>query len=594
MSNDTYEQIYVDFTALPAQIAEGGLVKLTAEPPSDAEYEYQLQVDGVAVPLQDVKTDDDGTFHAAWDTTGRVPSVYTLHLRAQPKATGGAAAKYWSDGHGQRPEQQVVVTFRPVSRDETVPVTMRRAGTERTTDQILWVIIRNRTDALSFQRYSDFITDVMCNGRLPEKYGATPVKTPFTDVEAYNLLKVATELFVMHEVGVLKPDDVLAELSTTGNGEAAEDARAALSDEARRLGFPATPAALATMRDDYYRDLKTNGVVDRNALLPYLDTILQRLSDIPLKDPDVAPANCYGVLRSRLVGPLALELIWSYWMEEGGLVQTLNQIGLRFQNRRPSGRDPLNRFDLGPLRPLSNLLWGYVQDEPHRLSVARRAYEYDHHYGLRIAGKAVPELHASDSRSQFVNAFHSLLHHAALFYPQDDDTTVIADGFPILNALRETHLLLAEGAHNQYGDLPSTARVEMLQQQFLLARPEIKTYLGGREMVPYAEAWMDSVDTMRTLQGWNKASINQFRDLAVYGEQIVLSVRYGNWNLVNDPAQAANWARYWRPELQRYIHSYRTVTGVDLSAALDTRMPAVHLKRKESASVTVKATAASR
>ena len=49
-----------------------------------------------------------------------------------------------------------------------------------------------------------------------------------------------------------------------------------------------------------------------------------------------------------------------------------------------------------------------------------------------------------------------------VFYKEDDDTTVIADGFPLLNALRETHLLLAEGAHNQFGDLPSTARAEML------------------------------------------------------------------------------------------------------------------------------------
>jgi len=39
---------------------------------------------------------------------------------------------------------------------------------------------------------------------------------------------------------------------------------------------------------------------------------------------------------------------------------------------------------------------------------------------------------------------------------------MIADAFPVLNALREVHLLLAEGAHNQYGDLPWTARHEML------------------------------------------------------------------------------------------------------------------------------------
>ena len=82
-----------------------------------------------------------------------------------------------------------------------------------------------------------------------------------------------------------------------------------------------------------------------------------------------------------------MELIWSYWHEEGMLVQTLNAILARFQNRRhrPTGRDPLARFDLDPLRPLNNLFWGWTQDEMHRLTVRRRAFEYDHEYGLTPA-----------------------------------------------------------------------------------------------------------------------------------------------------------------------------------------------------------------
>jgi len=40
-----------------------------------------------------------------------------------------------------------------------------------------------------------------------------------------------------------------------------------------------------------------------------------------------------------------------------------------------------------------------------------------------------------------------------VFYKQDDDTTVKADAFPVLNALKEVHLVLSQGAHNQFGDL---------------------------------------------------------------------------------------------------------------------------------------------
>ena len=64
----------------------------------------------------------------------------------------------------------------------------------------------------------------------------------------------------------------------------------------------------------------------------------------------------------------------------------------------------------------------------------------------------------ADSRSRFIEAFHNLLSLCWEFYRQDDDTTVIADGFSVLNALKETHLLLTGGVHNQYGDLPWTAR----------------------------------------------------------------------------------------------------------------------------------------
>jgi hypothetical protein len=194
----------------------------------------------------------------------------------------------------------------------------------------------------------------------------------------------------------------------------------------------------------------------------------------------------------------------------------------------------------------------------------------------------------AERRSKFLEAFHNLLHEAHKFFKESDDTTVIADGFPVLNSLKEVHLLLAQGAHNQFGDLPSTARAEMLIQQWLLARPEMREFLGGRIMVPYTEAWMDRVDTMKTLQGWSDVTITHFRDLGVFGEQILLSIRYGAWISVNDPVAAANWARYWRPEIQSYIHAYRAVTGVDLTLDAPNEdekakwflPPSVHLRRR--------------
>src|SRR5205085_11987807 len=91
--------------------------------------------------------------------------------------------------------------------------------------------------------------------------------------------------------------------------------------------------------------------------------------------------DCLAREYDRLFNPIMIELIWNYWMEQGMLVQTMNVINLRFQNIKGDRYiDRLMRFDTDPLRPLSHILWGYIQDEQHRLSLPRRFSEYDHEY----------------------------------------------------------------------------------------------------------------------------------------------------------------------------------------------------------------------
>jgi hypothetical protein len=123
------------------------------------------------------------------------------------------------------------------------------------------------------------------------------------------------------------------------------------------------------------------------------------------------------------------------------------------------------------------------------------------------------------------------------------------------------HLLLTQGAHNQYGDLPWTARHEMLMTHWILSRPEVREFLPSRIMVASPEAWIDTVEAMNRLQGWSDVSVLHYRDLAAHGEQLLLSIRFGAWTSVADPDQAANWARYFRREVQQYCHAHRAVSG---------------------------------
>ncbi|MCS7477774.1 hypothetical protein ACFFQW_14955 [Umezawaea endophytica] len=150
-----------------------------------------------------------------------------------------------------------------------------------------------------------------------------------------------------------------------------------------------------------------------------------------------------------------------------------------------------------------------------------------------------------------------------------------------LSGLREVHLLLAHGAHNQFADLAPTARAEMLAMQWILGRQEMRQFLGGPPMVPYEEPWMDRVDTMKELQGWPDPSITHFFDLAVHGERLVLSVRHGQWNSTDHTRKdAEHWALLFRESVQRYVHAYRAVTGADLTAGVDATMPSALLAKR--------------
>ncbi len=560
------------FSFGPRTIAPGGQVILEATAPEDdKKYTYAWKVDSGQL-------DYTNRPQVRW-TVPQVPSLYKARVTVSHREGRATVLDV------ENRELEVEVTPGAVpdallrSFDQGVralgqpsAVSLASSTVESTPDQPLWIAIRNRTRAISFEHYEKFIARVLCEQvdldvardepdkkrdlrrRLSE---ATRTPRAFRGVDAYQLLKTATEVFLLLECGVA--------IENSGLYSADNEKGRLKNRSVDDLTLDKVKASLT----QYLGEGK----------LPYINRIVETVfTDESTQDSPF----CFGLLESALECPCLLELIWSYWHEEGMLVQSIKHVGFRFQNRRGAGRDPLAQLEIDPLRPMSNLLWGYVQDESDRLTVVRRAYEYDHHYGISLLGKAVPTLRSADSRSKFLEAFHTLLHRTWSFYREDADTTVTADAFPLLNGLKEVHLLLAEGAHNQFNDLPWTARVEMLIQQWLLARPEIRDFLRGRSMVPYKEGWMSQVDAMKKLQGWTDVGVTHFRDLAVYGEQILLSIRYGDW--IDDDStedNAKNWAHYWRPEVQGYIHAYRAATGVELtSERIDSTMPAVLLQRR--------------
>ncbi|MEU4065089.1 hypothetical protein AB0F25_22185 [Streptomyces wedmorensis] len=562
--------LQVTLTATPGKVVRGETVQLRCDT-KEKGLTFQWDVSGGTLSAW-----NPSTTAVVWDTSDATDSVEEASVTVTDPRSGRTVTKRES----VRVKVPVIA-----GQHASVSVQLQPPGVARTENQVLWSAIRNSSDALGFREYEDFIDLVLCRSsqgldKVTQKLQADGKASmqsvwahsglPYPDVDAYWLLKTATEAFMRLRCGI--------HISSTYLGDPFEGLD--LEKEQRR--YEDGPLDLEKLKSMWSALIEPIPQDPRFYTLPYFAKILDRLRDVPVRGGSSFDFPCDAILRYKLTHPCLIELLWSYWEEESLLVQSLIEISRRFQNiRRADGPDPLSHLELAPLLPLGNLLWGYIQDEQHRLSVVRRAYEYDHHYGITLLGKAVPPLRGADSRSKFLEAFHSLMKLCTTFFRQADDMTVTPDGFPVLNGLKEVHLLLTEGQHNQYGDLPWTARQEMLMEQYLLARPEMRQFLPARAMVAYPEPWMGTVDVMKKLQGWTDTPTLHFHNLAAFGERILLSIRFGDWNSINDRDEAANWARYWRAEIQGYIHAYRAATGVDLTSdRLDVTMPAVHLRRR--------------
>ena len=244
------------------------------------------------------------------------------------------------------------------------------------------------------------------------------------------------------------------------------------------------------------------------------------------------------------------------------LVQTLNAIARRFQNRR-TGRTGATRWPSSRsirCARSSNLLWGYVQDEPPAHRAPPR---------LRVRPPVRPDA-ATAGRSRELRSRPTAARSSSRRSTTCSTWPRVLQGgrrhhghrrrLPAAERAAGDHLLLAEGAHNQFGDLPSDGAGRDADQQWLLARPEMRDFLAAGH---------------GPVQGALDGPGRHDEDAAgLDGHQRHALPRPGRFRRA-DPAvhplrrldrrsttrTAANWARYWRPEIQSYMHAYRAATG---------------------------------
>jgi hypothetical protein len=290
-----------------AEVSEGEVVVLRADP-DRRDVNYAWVVDSGSI-VEGV--DDQNSREVHWDTTG-LRGHYTARVTVSEKGSPSITA----------PAPPMLVLPRGVQRIDTVPVTMRRTASLPTTDLPLWVVIRNSNEAISFTEYSRFMDIVLCgidpDSRRPLRdQGASKRRQsgfdslsrrralPYNDADAYRLLKVATEAFLMVNCGV--------------GGAALRDFifdQVDIADVVRRVSVDGRTFDTAAFTQLWLRYLENvNGIPD--GTLPYLAIVRDKLRDqgrlknsiFAVQDPSIdLPEECFGILRSKLTNPCLLEL----------------------------------------------------------------------------------------------------------------------------------------------------------------------------------------------------------------------------------------------------------------------------------------------
>ena len=111
-----------------------------------------------------------------------------------------------------------VQRLQPLPSAPPLAVTLERSGNPPTPDLALWAVIRRSTRDMSFQNYLRFLDLVLCGigpepqqqqGRRKEEDEYAQLRhrrfLPYNDSDAYRLLKIATEAFVVVNCSVV-PD----------------------------------------------------------------------------------------------------------------------------------------------------------------------------------------------------------------------------------------------------------------------------------------------------------------------------------------------------------------------------------------------------
>jgi hypothetical protein len=251
-------------------------------------------------PLKVTAADEE--LRWSFSTSGLAAGPYEAVAVSSPPPEAGGGTNECTPPDSAWNEDSTVERLNVGGPAITTRTFLQRASANATTDQALWVAIRNRTNALSFDRYEKFIDLVFCDPSSPPwaqfrgTLGAVLANanaiiggSPLLNIHgpyAYSVLKLATQVFLTLEAGVVIREDQWGgqRLLDLENEE----------KEQYRLNDPS-----ATFQRLTDRLVEYLGGSNGRDVLPYLNRIVNSVLALNAKEEKEVLPYCAGVLQHR-------------------------------------------------------------------------------------------------------------------------------------------------------------------------------------------------------------------------------------------------------------------------------------------------------
>ncbi len=293
-------------------------------------------------------------------------------------------------------------------------------------------------------------------------------------------------------------------------------------------------------------------------------------------------------------GVCGCSLIYSYWLDEGGLQIAIERVADRVENGIVSTTEALKMLHINESSDIVDIVSSFIVSwqRGELFDVDARRKQYQAQYGFPLhAARAWGNISTGDPRAVFAGAFHRFLYEASRYYDAQRDllkTPIVENARSAIGQLLDA---LREGNENMRKKRTAQIRGQTEYTKRLLGGSvkgnplaiEWSKYLTGRPGITDADdtkIWHVKSDAVASLYGWNRPRIKDYETLAESGETILVATRIGGEAASGNEGMAKAFVELLRPYVLDYVNAFKVVGGVDLGRKLVTAPPAIIMARK--------------